>query len=104
MKYLTILLFLFLPSIHAVDLDQELTDEEKETFDEMLTPVMKVYNFVKYVTTVIAALYLLFVGIQFMTAGSDQRKRDDAKSMGGYVIIGLAIIWVAPYAIAYITS
>ena len=77
MKYLAILLFLLLPSIHAVDLNQELSDEEKETFDEMLTPVMKVYNFVKYVTTVIAALYLLFVGIQFMTAGSDQRKHDD---------------------------
>ena len=70
----------------------------------MLTQVMKVCNFVKYVTTVTVAPYLLFIGFQFMTAGSDQRKRDDAKSMRGYVIIGLAIIWFAPYAISDMTS
>ncbi len=105
MKFVMLILsLLFLPTIYSVDFDEELSDEDKKTFDTILTPVMKVYNFVKYSATVIAVLFLVFVGFQFMTAGNEQRKRDDAKTMGGYIIVSLFIIWVAPIVINYIIS
>lgn len=45
----------------VADLDDEITEEEQEAFDEILTPVMKVYNFVKYSATTLAALFILGV-------------------------------------------
>jgi hypothetical protein len=104
MKLLLFLLFLLLPTVQGVDFNAEPSDEDKETFDLILTPIMKIYNFIKYAATVIAVLYLVFTGIQFITAGNEQRKRDEAKTMGGYVILGLFVIWVAPVVITYIIS
>ena len=34
--------------------------------------------------------------ITYMTSGSDPRKRDQAKSIASYVVIGLIVIWAAP--------
>ena len=81
------------------DLNNELTTEDKQNFDEILQPVMKIYGFVKYVTTVIAAIFLVFAGISYMTSGNDPRKRDEAKSVVSYVIIGVLIIWATPMII-----
>lgn len=89
-------------SANAVDFDQGISQEDQEKFDEMLEPVMKIYNLVKYAATIIAALVLLFAAISFMTSGADPKKRDVAKNMGMYVVIGLVVIWAAPLAVQYI--
>ena len=65
-------------------------------YDEILQPIQNVYNFVKYAVTVIACLVLIFAGYSFITGGSDPKKKDSAKNMIMYVVIGLAIIWAAP--------
>jgi len=57
---------------------------------------MKIYNFVKYISSVVAAIFLLYAGITYMTSGGDPKQRDQAKSIAGYVVIGLMIIWAAP--------
>jgi len=87
---------------NAVDFDQEISPADQAKFDEILKPVMKIYNLVKYAATIIAALVLLFAAISFMTSGSDPRKRDVAKDMAMYVVIGLVVIWAAPLAVNYI--
>ena len=98
-----LILLLILSNIAlAVDLSQDISDEDKAVFDDMLEPLMKIYNLVKYSATVIAGLFFLFAGITYMTAGNDVRKRDQAKNMAGYVIIGLIVIWAAPYMINYL--
>lgn len=89
-------------SVHAVDFDQDISPQDKAQFDEMLKPVMKIYNLIKYAASVIAAIVLLIAAISFMTSGSDPRKRDVAKGMAMYVVIGLVVIWVAPLAVNYI--
>lgn len=66
------------------------------TYDEILKPVQAVYDLVKYAVTIIAGLVLLFAGITYITSGSDPGKREKAKNMMMYVIIGLAVIWAAP--------
>ena len=82
--------------ILAVDFNQGNSNEDKATFDEILEPVMKIYNLIKYSATVIAILVLLFAGINYMTSGADPKKREMAKNMVMYVIIGLLVIWAAP--------
>ena len=65
-------------------------------YDAILQPIQNVYNFVKYAVTIIACLVLIFAGYTFITNGSDPKKKDSAKNMIMYVVIGLAIIWAAP--------
>lgn len=68
-------------------------------FDQILQPVWKVYNFVKYIATAIAAIFLVFAGIMFMASGNDMMKRENAKHTIAYVVVGLIVIWAAPYII-----
>lgn len=99
-----VFMFCFFPYVSAVDFDEELSAEDKQTFDGILEPVMKIYNFIKYSATVLAVLFLVFAGVIFVTSGNDQAKREQAKSMTLYVIIGLIIIWVAPLIVQFLVG
>ena len=77
-------------------LDVEISPEDRARFDAIMEPVIKIYNFIKYVASVVAVIFLLYAGISFMTSGSDPKKRDQSKNIAMYVIIGLLIIWAAP--------
>ena len=90
--------------VSAVDFDSEISDEDKEAFDEILEPVMKIYNFVKYSASVIAVMVLLFAGIMYITAGADPGQREKAKNMATYVIVGLVVIWAAPLIVNFIVE
>jgi heme O synthase-like polyprenyltransferase len=72
------------------------------TFDQILTPVQTIYDLVKYAVTIIASLVLLFTGITYITSGGDAGKREQAKNMFMYVIVGLAVIWAAPFIVKLI--
>lgn len=100
---LVLLLLLALPCVlGAIDFDSDLTDEEEAQFDQILAPVMKVYNFIKYAATVIGVLMIVFAGITFITAGGEMAKKEKAKNMAIGVVIGLIVIWVAPLVVRYI--
>ena len=88
----------------AVDFDEDISDEDQATFDEILEPVMKIYNLVKYSATVLAVLVLLFAGVTYMTSGSNPAKRNQAKNMVAYVIVGLIVIWIAPLIVTFIVG
>jgi len=68
-------------------------------YDQILQPIQAIYDLVKYSVTIIAGLVLLFAGIQYVTSGSDPMKREKAKNMVMYVLIGLAVIWAAPFIV-----
>jgi len=72
------------------------TAADTATYDQILQPIQAVYDLVKYAVTIIAGLVLLFAGITYIISGSDPGKREQAKNMIMYVIIGLAVIWAAP--------
>jgi hypothetical protein len=69
------------------------------TYDQILQPIQAIYDLVKYSVTIIAGLVLLIAGISYITSGSDPMKRDKAKNMIMYVLIGLAVIWAAPFIV-----
>jgi len=107
MKYAILallLLLLALPAVLAVDWDDPIDPEDQATFDQILEPVMKVYNFVKYAATVIAVVFLVFAGVTFIMSGNDQAKRNQAKLMATYIVIGLIVIWVAPLVVQYLVQ
>jgi len=93
-----------MPVALAVEFNQDISSEDKATFDQILEPVMKIYSFVKYSATALAVLFLIFAGITFIMSGNDQAKREQAKMMGTYIIVGLIIIWVAPLIVGYLTG
>ena len=66
------------------------------TYDQILQPIRAIYDLVKYAVTIIAGLVLLFAGITYISSGSNPGKREQAKNMIMYVLIGLAVIWAAP--------
>ena len=68
-------------------------------FAEILKPLETIYNLVKYAATVISGLIMLFAGITYISSGSDPGKREKAKNMVMYVIIGLIVIWAAPFVV-----
>ena len=76
-----------------------LVSADNATYDQILKPIQAVYDLVKYAVTIIAGLVLLFAGITYVTSGSDAGKRDKAKNMIMYVLIGLAVIWAAPFIV-----
>jgi len=88
----------------AIDFDEDISSEDKATFDEMLEPVMKIYNLIKYSASILAVVVLLFAGLSYMTSGSNPGKREKAKSMTMYVIIGLLVIWAAPLIVGFIVG
>jgi hypothetical protein len=88
----------------AVDFNQTISPTDQATFDQILSPIMKIYNLAKYAATVIAVIVLLFAGITFITSGDDPGKREKAKNMAMYVLIGLAVIWAAPLIVKFITG
>lgn len=90
--------------VYAIDFNEDISSEDKAVFDEMLEPVLKIYNLVKYSATIIAVVVLLFAGITYITSGSDPGKREKAKSMGMYVVVGLIVIWAAPLIVNFIVS
>lgn len=72
---------------------------DTSTFDQVIEPVWRVYNFVRYIATAIASIFLVFAGITYMTSGADMMKRENAKHMIAYVVLGLIVVWAAPFVV-----
>lgn len=88
----------------AVDFGDEPSASDKAKFDQILEPVLRIYNLIKYTATVIAVVVLLMAGVTYITSGSDPGKREKAKNMAMYVIIGLVVIWAAPLIVNFIVG
>ncbi len=106
MRVLGYLLILSVPLLNivgtanaAASLDTPISDADKAKFDQILTPVAKIYNLIKYATSLVAVIALLFAGINYMFSGNDIKKRDTSKNMAAYVFIGLTVIWAAPFVV-----
>ena len=102
---LGLLLLFAMPFVMAeLDFNGNLTDAEKEQFDQILAPLMKIYDFLKYAATAIGVLMFVYAGIIFVTAGGEQAKKEKAKQMAVGVVIGLVLIWTAPLVVRYLVK
>lgn len=96
-----VLLVLMAGPVLAVDMG-DISSSDRQAFNEILQPVMKIYNLIKYTATVVACIMGVFAGVTYITSGSDPRKRETAKQMAMYILIGLAIIWAAPLIVNFV--
>jgi uncharacterized membrane protein len=80
------------------------TTGDTAAFNQILQPVWKVYNLVKYIASAIAAVFLLFAGVKYMTSGNDMMQRENAKHMVTYVVVGLIVTWAAPFVVQLFTA
>ena len=99
--YFLVLSMPFVSGARAAELPS-MTEADINNFNQILDPVFKTYNFIKYFASVVAVVFLLIAGIQFMTAGSDSMKRETAKNRVAYVLMGLFVAWAAPHAVGYL--
>ncbi len=101
-----ILLLLLLLTVQVASAAEmgTMSEDDKELFDEILKPVAKIYNLVKYIATSVAMMVLMFAGISYMISGSDPRKREQSKNMAMYVIIGLVVIWASPLVVEFLVA
>ena len=44
----------------------------------------------------------MFAGISYMTTGNNVHKKDKVKQMIAYIVIGMALIWGAPFIVDYL--
>ena len=101
--FLGLFLLAILPmNVLALDFNESISEEDQETFDQILAPVIKIYNLIKYSATVLAVLFLVLAGFNFVTSGGDQGQRERSKSMATYIFIGLIVIWIAPLAVNFL--
>lgn len=103
-KFLLIVSVFAIPAVHAQDLNQPISAEDKATFDQMLTPVAKIYNFFKYTLSFVAGLAFFYGAGSIMFAGNDIRKKETGKVILASTLFGLAVIWASPYAIKMFTA
>ncbi|MFH0808692.1 MAG: pilin [archaeon] len=92
-------IMIFMTMFASLFLLQFVSSADTASYDEILMPVYAIYDFVKYSVTVIAGLVLLFAGITYIASGSDVGLREKAKNMITYVIVGLIVIWAAPFIV-----
>ena len=80
------------------------TSADTASFNQILQPVWQVYNLVRYISTAIATIFLLVAGITYMTSGNDIMKRENAKHMIAYIVVGMIVILGAPYIVQVFIS
>lgn len=86
------------------DFNKKLTADEQKQVDAILAPVMKVYNTIKYVATVVGVLMLSFAGVALASSGADPEQKKKAKNTVIGVVVGLIVIWVAPLIVKFVFS
>ncbi|MFH1450528.1 MAG: pilin [archaeon] len=88
-------MFLMLgPMVFAADGDM---DKIKEPIDNLIM-------LVQYIISGIAILALFYAAFSYMTSGSNTQSREGAKNIATGCVIGLLIVWIAPFAVSYLTA
>ncbi len=85
------------PFVHAADTSDENLQKIKE-------PLERIYTVVQTLISIVAVLVITFAGFRFMTSGENIQTRESAKQMLSYAVMGLLIIWIAPYLVNFLTA
>ena len=67
-------------------------------------PLDKIYDLVKSIVSVVAVIAITIAGARFMFSGDNIQQREASKTMVGYCVIGLVLVWVAPLMVNYLTA
>lgn len=105
-------LFLFGPTfahhVHAAALpDNALSNQNLSatiSTQDLTTLITRIINVILIVAGIIAFIYLLFGGFQYLTAGANDDKASAGQKAITNAIIGLVIIFLSYAVVAYVTG
>ncbi|MBI5065991.1 hypothetical protein HZA97_07170 [Candidatus Woesearchaeota archaeon] len=86
------------------EFSEPLSSNDKAMLKQMLKPVINGISALPYVATALAVLYILYAGIGFVTAGYDTAKKEQSKQAIGLTLVGLAVVFAAPYLVQYLMA
>ncbi len=66
-------------------------------------PICRVYSLIKTIGSIVAVIMLAYSGFQLISS-TDMADRATAKNIMLGTILGVIIIWLAPYVINYLTG
>ena len=64
---------------------------------EIENKVWDIYSLIQILATVCGTIAIAYGGLSFMISGNDPMKRNQSKQIIMGAIVGLVVIWVAPY-------
>lgn|GEM_PF-5728641 len=67
-------------------------------------PLNRIYDLAKAIVSVVAVIAITIAGARFMFSGDDIKQREASKTMVGYCVIGLVVVWIAPLMVNYLTA
>ena len=91
---LVLFLVLGLPFVHAADAD----------LDKIKEPLNRVYSVVQALVSVVGVIVISFAGFKFMVSGENVQARESSKQMLSYAVVGLMVVWMAPFLVNYLVS
>lgn len=74
------------------------------TVQEITAPINKIYDLIKGVVSILGIIAITVAGAMYMFSGDNIEKRENAKSMVSYAVIGLVLVWVAPLVVNYLNA
>ena len=74
------------------------------TVSDITAPIMKIYDLIKGIVSVVGIIAITIAGGMYMLSGSNIQAREGAKGMVSYAIVGLVLVWVAPLIVGYLSS
>ena len=98
-SFLALMVFsfvLFSPSVLAATSTQD-------TIELVKQPLQNIYDLIKGLVSIIALLVITGGAVMFMVAGNNFQMRDTAKGMLTFAIAGMALVWIAPFIVNFMT-
>ncbi|GEM_PF-1514832 len=71
---------------------------------DITAPITKISDLAKSIVSVLGVIAITAAGAMYMFSGSNISARENAKSMISYAVVGLVLVWVAPFLVSYLTS
>ncbi|MEM4256738.1 MAG: pilin [Candidatus Diapherotrites archaeon] len=78
--------------------------ETNSDIEKIKEPINKIYDLMKSIISLVGIIAITTAGALYMLSGSNIQQRENAKSMVGYAVIGLVLVWIAPTLVQYLTA
>ncbi len=95
-----VLCFLFIVAPTVIVAAHAQTDTA--AFKEIFTPILRLIDLLKYASTILALLYFIIAGLNFVVSGGNVGNKEKSKQMITGIIIGLGVIWAASAILNYV--
>ncbi len=85
--------------VYAIDFDDlndDLSSREQRSLQKMFQPIVKLFNLIKYLGSILAGVMLAWGSVNLMTSGDDFKKRKESKEKLTMTMIALGVLWTIP--------